>query len=123
MVMIRSSSGRNEERTFNVVVFGTRPAGDQDVDPAANARVQEPGHGVGDSAERDEVFRLVRVRGELSDGESRAVDGEGRDDGVDPGTVGQPSIDIRRGLVDSPADLGDDLLDRVTKLSHAVELR
>ena len=39
------------------------------------------------------------------------VERQRRDDRVDAGAVGQAGVDQRRGLVDAPADPGDDAVD------------
>ena len=113
MVTIRSSSGMNAESTLSSVVLPVPvPPRDEDVEPA---RARRPRSSSAISAvsvpnsTRSSTWkgRLENLR-MVSD---RAVDGQRRDDGVDPGAVGQPGVDHRRRLVDAAADLADDPLD------------
>ena len=54
----------------------------------------------------------VNGRGrELPDRDDRAHEGQGRDDGVDAGAVGQACIDHRRRLVNAASDRSDDPID------------
>ena len=88
---------------------GAGTAGDDDVQSAADTRLEEARPvWRADRAERDEVVDAERVLAELTDGEERAADGEGRHNGVDAGAVGQTRVDHRRRLVDAAADLSDD---------------
>ena len=95
---------------------GTGTPGDQDVEAAADARLEQAGGRLAEAAEVDEVLDGVGVLGELADGQLGAVEGERRDDGVDTGAVGKSRVDHRAGLVHTPADLADDLVDRATQV-------
>ena len=61
-------------------------------------------------------WHLERGTGKLPDRDARALDGEGRDDDVDAGTVGKPGVDHGRGLVDTPPDAGHDPVDHLAEL-------
>ena len=61
------------------------------------------------------------VAGELPDGQHGSVDRQRRDDGVDPGAVGQSGIDQRRRLVDPAADGRDDAFDDLAKMVYGEE--
>ena len=105
--------GRDERRQHveRRRLTGTGTAGDDDVEPADDAGLEEPG-GVGvERAEADQVVDLERVLGELPDGEERPVDGERVDDRVHAGAVGEAGVDHGVGLVDATADLAHDLVD------------
>ena len=112
MVTMRSSSGMNDERTLSSVVLPVP------VPPVTRMLSRPSTHRLASSASRG-VRVLSRTRsstvqghlGELADGEGGAVERERRDDGVDPGAVGQAGVDHGRGLVDAAADLADDALD------------
>ena len=90
---------------------GAGAAGDEDVQLALHAGGEEL-RGLGrERAELDQVVHRVRVARELPDRQRRALERERRDDRVDAAAVGQARVDHRRGLVDAPADLRDDLVD------------
>src|SRR5207247_7410968 len=57
---------------------GAGPSGDQNVDPAADACLEELRHGRRHGPELDQVVRLVRIRGEIPDRYRRYVDRSGR---------------------------------------------
>ena len=101
---------------------GAGTAGDDDVAAAEHAGPQEVAHGRREGAEGDQVGVGERVLGELADGEHRAVERDGRDDGVDAGAVGQAGVDQRAGLVDATADPADDLVDDAPQVRLAGEL-
>src|SRR5690554_4927001 len=90
---------------------GTGTTGDDDVEAATDAGPEEVGDPLGEGAELDEVGFLIKVDGELANSEVRPADRQGMDDGVDTGAVGETGVHHRRRLVDTPADLTDDLVD------------
>ncbi len=51
------------------------------------------------------------IAAEAADGETSAVEGERRDDGVDAGPIGEPGVDHGRRFVHAAAYAGDDALD------------
>ena len=67
--------------------------------------------------EVDEVGHRVGILGELPDRQGGAVERQRRDDGVDPGAVGQAGVDHGARLVDAPADGTDDLVDHLPVLA------
>ena len=94
-------------------------AGDDDVEPAAHARLRGRRAPAGrERAEGDQVPVRERVGGELADGEHAAVEGDRRDDRVDAGAVGQAGVDHRAGLVDAAADPADDLVDGAAQVQR-----
>ena len=101
---------------------GAGAAGDEDVEPAADAGVEEVG-----AAARLSVPKPIRsstvvgVGGELADRQQRAVERQRRDDRVDAAAVGEPGVDHRARLVDATADAGDDLVDRAAQVGLVVE--
>jgi hypothetical protein len=105
---------RRDERREHVERRGLAGAGttrDDDVQATDDAGLEEPRGVRVQRAEADEIVDLVRVGGELSDGEVRAADREGMDDRVDAGTVRKAGVDHRRRLVDATTDLAHDLVD------------
>ena len=54
---------------------------------------------------------MILVRAEFADGENGALGDERRNDDVDTRTIGEARVDVRRRLVDAPAERGDDALD------------
>ena len=83
----------------------------QDVELAHDAQGDELGQLGGERLEADEVIHGQGHLGELPDRERRPVERQGREDGVDPGTIGQAGVDHGGGLVDPAADLAHDALD------------
>ena len=59
--------------------------------------------------------------GEAPDRQCRPVDRQRRDHDIDPRAVGEPCVGHRIELVDSPADRGEDPLDRVAQSTLGVE--
>ena len=101
---------------------GAGTAGDHDVELAAHARVEEVRDLRRQRAEVDEVVDRVRLLREPPDREERAADRDRVDDRVHTGAVGQAGVDHRRRLVDAPADLADDLVDRAAQVVLVDEL-
>ena len=66
---------------------GAGASGDQDVEPRLHAPHQQLQHGGGERAVADQVLSRQGVLAEFPDGQMRAVDGEGRNDGVDAGAI------------------------------------
>ncbi len=95
---------------------GAGTAGDDHVQLADDAGLQEAGRVGAEGAEADQVIDPERVGGELTNGEKRSTDGQGRDHGVDTGTIGQAGIAQRRRLVDTTTDLGNDLVDDASEV-------
>ena len=124
MVTIRSSAGTNEDSTFSVVVLP------EPVPPLITMFSRPPHAGAqqrGDRrchrAERDEVVHGEGIGRELPDGQQRAVEGDGRHDGIDPAAVGQARVHHGAGLVDAAADPGHDLLDGPAQVGLVGEAR
>ena len=90
---------------------GTGTARHEDVELADHHGLEEPGRGGVQGAEPDQVVDLVRVLGELPDGEEGPADGERVDHRVDAGAVGEAGVAEGLRLVDAPADLTHDLVD------------
>ena len=87
-----------DERRQHVEVrrlAGAGAARDQDVELGPDAGLQHHRQVEGEGAEVDEVLHREGVGGELPDRQHRAVDGEGRDDGVDTRAVGEAGVDHR----------------------------
>jgi len=114
--------GRDEpgEHVEQRRLAAARPAGDHDVEPRAHDPLEELPDLGDEGLERKQVVHLKGVDGKATDGQRRPVDRDGRDDGVDAGSVGQARVHHGRGLVD-PAPHGrddavDDLLEVVVVL-------
>src|SRR6202040_3780466 len=78
---------------------GPRAAGDDDVRPRVHAGLEEPEAAFGAGSEADEVVDLVRVGGELADGQRGPVDGDRPQDRIDAGAVHEPAVHQRGPLV------------------------
>ena len=74
---------------------GAGTTGDDDIQPGLDTGFKQLGHGRGEGVESDQVIHRQRDGGELPDGQRRAVDREGRDDGVDARSVLQPGVNQR----------------------------
>ncbi len=96
-----------EERGFT----GPGAAGDDDVQFGDDTRLQQICHLLGKGAELDQIFNLERDLRELADGDGRPVDGARRDDGIDPGPIGQARVYHRPIVVDATAQGLDDAID------------
>ena len=117
IVMMRSSSGMKEDMTLSVVVLPepvpplirmfSRPRTQASRTSAAAPR--QGSHG-------DQILDGERVLGELADGQRAAVEGDGRQHRVDAAAVGQAGVDHGAGLIDAPADTGDDAVDGPTQV-------
>ena len=112
MVTMRSSLGTNPDSTLSSVVFPVS------VPPDTMMLSLPTTHASMNRARAEVMVRFEmrsstckRVLGELPDGEERPPVGEGVDDGVDTGAVGQTGVDHGRRLVHAPADLTHDLVD------------
>ena len=112
MVMMRSSSGMNDDSTFSVVVLPapvppetrmlSRPR-THCSRKSATARVIVP-KPIRSSTWYGSAANLRIVSSEPSMASGGMI-------GVDPAAVGQAGVDHRAGLVDAAADPGDDLVD------------
>ena len=89
---------------------GAGAAGDDDVQLHLDAGAQELSKLSGEGAGGDEVLHRHLVLAELSDGDRRALRGDGRDDDVDTRAVGEARVNHGRGLVDAAAERRDDSL-------------
>ncbi len=123
MVMMRSPSGMNPDSTLRFVVLPVPvPPETRMLSLPLDRRLHGGDEVEGPGAEVDQVLGGERVLGELPDGEHGAVDGQRRDDGVDPGAVGEAGVDHGRRLVDAPTDRRHDLLDHLPVLGVVDEL-
>ncbi len=78
-----------------------------------DGQAEELAHFPGQGAEANQVFDPQRVLGEFPDRQGRPLDGQGRDDGVDPGPVLEPGIHHRRAFVDPAPEGRNDPFDHV----------
>ena len=124
IVTMRSSSGMSRrQRVQQRRLAGAGAAGDQDVEPRLDHRGRgtRPVSGVS-VPRRDEVARADSgSAANLRIVSSGPVERQRRDDRVDAAAVGQAGVDHRRGLVDAPADLGDDLVDDAPQVRLVAE--
>src|SRR5208337_4977328 len=65
----------------------------------------------GEAAFFHQILQLGALDPKASNGQQGAVQGQGRDDGVDPGAVGQPGIHHGGGLIDAAPHVRDYLVD------------
>jgi hypothetical protein len=107
-LVVRDERGEDVERRR---LARAGAAGHEDVEPGLDARPEELEHIRGRGPEPDEVVGRERAGRELSNGDDRPDEGQGRDDRVDAGAVGQAGVDHRRRLVDAATDRGDDPVD------------
>ena len=71
----------------------------------------------GDALQRNQLIGGQRAGAEAADGERGAVERQGRNDGVDAGTVGQARIDHGRRLIDPAAHARDDAIDDLQQMA------
>ena len=122
MVTIRSRSrdetGQDVEQRR---LAGAGAAGDQAVEPGADAVRHEVEHRTRQCLERDQVIGLETLGRKPADGKQRAIDRQRRDDGVDTGAVRQTRIHHRRAFVHTPADAADDAVDDSHQMAIVLE--
>ncbi len=105
---------RRDERRQDVQqrrLPGAGPTGDQDVEACLHHGPEQLEHRLGQAAGPEQVVARQRVPLELPDGHVGPVQGQRRDDGVDPGAVGQAGVHHGRGVVDPASHGGDDPVD------------
>ena len=90
---------------------GARPARHEDVQARFDACPEEVEHLGRRRLEPDHVVDGDRPGRELPDGDDRTDQRQRLDDRVDARAVGQAGVDARAGLVDAPAERGDDPVD------------
>ena len=90
---------------------GAGAARDDDVEPAATARLQEVEHRLRQRLALHEVLRAEAIGSEPANRQHRTVERERRNDGVDTRAVQQTRVHHRARLVDAAADRADDPLD------------
>src|SRR5690606_17432787 len=106
-----------EQRGFT----GTGAARDHDVQARFDTRLEEL-QGFGrDAAELDELLDGDGVFEELTDGDHRPHQRDGRDDGVHTGAVGQAGVYVGAGLVDAAPQRGHDAVDDAHHVLVALE--
>ena len=98
-------------------------AADQDVQPPGHRASQHVAQRRRPGAELDDVVRRQATAAEATDRQDGPVDRQRRDDDIHARAVGQPGVHEWLGLVDAPAERGEDALDRVTDLFLAREAR
>ena len=96
-------------------------AGDQDISLALTMAWKNLADVRGQGALGDQLLQGEAADGKAADGEHGAVQGQGRDDGVHPGAVGQAGVHHGGGLIDAAADVGDDLVDGVQQVGVVPE--
>src|SRR5262249_10834384 len=89
---------------------GAGTARDDDIEPSLDHGREQLEHGFGEGLIFDHLPRGYGIAAEAADRETRAVDGERRNDGIDTGTVGQAGIHHGRRFVDAPSDAGNNAL-------------
>ncbi|MNP07683.1 hypothetical protein D3C76_997180 [compost metagenome] len=86
-------------------------AADQDVAAPADGLPEELQDRLVDRLRGQQVGALQQVATKLADRQAGAVEGDGRDDRVDPAAVGQARVHHRARLVQAPPERGEDALD------------
>ena len=100
IVTTRSPAGMKAESAASVVVLPLPvPPRDEQVAPGPHGRASSSSVSASSVPSAHEVVARQRLRGEAPDRERRAVERERRDDGVDPGAVGEPRVHHRARLV------------------------
>ena len=113
MVTMRSLLGMNEESTFSVVVLPEPVPPLRKMLRRASTHACRKSNISGDAVPKPiEIFGGEAGR-ELADGDDRAHQAEGLDDGVDTRAIGQASIHARAGLIDVAAEGRDDAVDDI----------
>jgi len=87
-----------EQRGFT----GTGTTADQDIAALAHRLLKELIDRLVDGLHGHQVAALQHVLAKFPDRQARAIQGNGRNDRVDPAAIGQACIDHRRGLVQTP---------------------
>ena len=90
---------------------GPGAAGDEDVQFGHRHGLQDLPDFRGEAAFLNQVLQGGALHGKPPDTKHGPVQGQGRDDGVDPGAVGQPGIHHGDGLIDAAPHVTDDLID------------
>ena len=101
---------------------GAGTAGDEDVETRLYAALEEFEHGRGQGLVGDQVVCRERIAAETANGKARAIDGERRNDGINAGTVGEPSVYHRRGFIDAASNGGNDAIDDAHQVSVIAKL-
>ena len=122
MVTIRSVGGMNDDRMLSSVVLPAPvPPEMMHVEPRLHDAPQQLDHRLRRAVEAEQVLGRERVAPELPDREVRAVERERLDDGVDAAAVRQAGVHHGRGVVDAPADRGDDPVDHLEQVAVVLE--
>src|SRR5258706_16112356 len=69
-----------------------RASADEYVRPGHHTGLEEPKRAFAAAAQTNQVLHVQRPTHELADVQERAIDGDGRNRGVNPGTVRQPCV-------------------------------
>src|SRR5207253_8758656 len=86
-------------------------AANNDIEPGLDCRLQQHRHFGGKGLVVQQVFQLERISAEAAHAHRWSIERQGRDNGIDAGTIGQTSVHHRRCLVHATADLGNDAVD------------
>ena len=96
-----------EQRCF----AGAGSAGDENVQPPLHHGRKQFQHRLRQSLVLDHLAGGDGIASETANGETRAVDGQRRNDGVDARSVGQAGVHHGRRFIHAPSDARDDALD------------
>ncbi|MNI19368.1 hypothetical protein D3C73_728040 [compost metagenome] len=112
-LVVRNETGQHIEHG-GLAAAGT--AGNQHVQAPTDNRLEQQGNGRGQRPHLDQAVGIEQVHRKAPDRHARAVDGQRRDNRVDPRTVLEPGIHQGRGLVDTPTQAGDDAVNDVQQM-------
>src|ERR1019366_5096947 len=82
---------------------GAGSSGNNHVFTGEHADLQELDHGPGDGAHLNQVLRDKGFFWKTADGDGRAIDGQGRNNGVDARAILEAGVDHRYAFVDAAA--------------------
>ncbi|MCY1177422.1 hypothetical protein D9M73_177310 [compost metagenome] len=108
--VVRDETGQHIEHG-GLAAAGT--AGNQHVQASTDNRLEQQGYGRGQRPHLNQAVGIEQVYRKAPDRHARAVDGQRRDNRVDPRTVLEPGVHQGRRLIDTPAQAGDDAVDDV----------
>ncbi|MNC08324.1 hypothetical protein D3C75_559050 [compost metagenome] len=112
-LVVRNETGQDIEHG-GLAAAGT--AGNQHVQAPTDNRLEQQGNGRGQRPHLDQAVGIEQVHRKAPDRHARAVDGQRRDNRVDPRTVLEPGIHQGRRLVDTPPQAGDDAVNDVQQM-------
>src|ERR1039457_5436194 len=115
---IRNVTGKNVE---NGGFARAGSSGDEQVQAAFDHGREHFEHGLGQGLVVEHVARGDGIAAKAADGKAGAVEGQGRNDGVDARAILQAGIHHGRRLIDATPDAGDDAVDDLHQVLVVLE--